>query len=141
MNKGKCAVCFEATPSGEEFCSADCLRKTLCVWCETKLPKKKWGDRVFCGKQCEADALANFYPSWVTGRVGPESDRTLHKTGDFLCLSAPNKYRNMLRKRRSEYITRAIVIVNQGLDFPELVNPCGLDVDYPSFDLVLTWRP
>lgn len=115
---------------------------TLCVWCEKPLPKKpiQDGDALLCGVSCQRDRAENEWPSWATGRIGPEPDHNWHMTGDFLCLSAPNRYRQMFRKRGDLDEKQKAIMELQRREFPHLSNPLGLDIDFPSWDQVLIWK-
>jgi hypothetical protein len=61
-------------------------------------------------------------------------------TGEFLCLSAPNRYRTIFRAREACEISQVRIKEMQEKDFPWLSNPMGLDVDYPTWDQVLIWK-
>ena len=115
---------------------------SICWWCEMKLPKKPYilGNAIFCNEKCYIDSIENRWPSWMTGRIGPEPNRNFHQTGSFLCLSAPNRYRQAYRKSDPEKSDNKVIIEMQNKDFPELKNPSGIDIDFPSFDQVLIWE-
>ncbi len=129
--------------------------KKLCHWCEMPLPKRPfiatdggWQGigGVFCTKQCHADSVANEWPSWMTGRIGVEPVRDWHMSWGFLCISAPNRYRQLFRKRGKVEERQAAIIALQRADYPWLPNPMGLDFDagpdgaiMASWDQVLIW--
>ena len=97
---------------------------SICWWCEMKLPKKPYilGNAIFCNEKCYIDSIENRWPSWMTGRIGPEPNRQAYRKSD------PEKSDNK------------VIIEMQNKDFPELKNPSGIDIDFPSFDQVLIWE-
>jgi len=108
-----------------------------CFWCGS--PSKMAaivGDKRFCGALCQRDYTANEWPSWMTGRIGPEPNKSWHMTGEFLCLAAPNRFRQMFRKRGEQ---QTAIIERQRTEFPWLPEPLGIGIDYPSWDQVLIW--
>jgi hypothetical protein len=109
----------------------------LCYWCEKPVSKKRING--FCGDSCEKDCIENHWPSWMNGRIGKIPNQEWHMTGDYLCLSAPNKFRNLYRKRLSLETVQKNIINLQSETWPHLKNPLGLDFDYPSFDQVIIW--
>lgn len=118
------------------------MTKKLCTWCYATLPKKPLvvGDESLCSTNCAQDMKENDYPSWMTGRVGAPPDREWHLTGDYLCLTAPNRYRQMFRKRGVLSEIQQSIVARQRLEFPWLPNPVGLSIDFPSWDMILIWE-
>lgn len=115
--------------------------KSLCYWCEQPLPKKAIASKsIFCGKGCETDHEKNSYPSWMTGRIGPTPNQDWHMSCDYLCLSAPNKYRRIFRKRGELSALQDEIMSLQKTDFPHLWGELGCDIDWPSWDLVILWK-
>jgi len=72
----------------------------------------------------------------MSGRIGLPPPSEFHVTGDYLCISAPNRYRNAWRRK---HCTQDEIIVMQRSDWPHLVNPLGIDIDFPTWDQVLVW--
>lgn len=120
----------------------------LCCWCEKqRLPKKKEKivHEVFCGHACYNDYVANSYPNWMTIQRAPMAPQEIHFTDSYLCLSAPNRYRQMFRKRSNDVQTP--IIERQRAEYPWLPFPRGLDFDAhtppecvcSTWDMVLVW--
>lgn len=122
---------------------------TICCWCEQRLPKKPLivENQIFCGKTCHADSLEYGWPSWMAGRIGAKPTQDWHMSYGYLCLSAPNRYRNVFRRRcHTRDDAQAIVMEMQAKEFPHLTNPQGLDCDagpdgaiMARWDQVLIW--
>lgn len=114
-------------------------KEKLCIWCEKQTIPKKRQD-YFCSDHCEKDYIENKWPSWMNGRIGKTPHQEFYMTNDYLCLSAPNKFRNLFRKHGSIQEAQKNIINLQLEIWPYLKNPLGLDFDYPSWDQILIWH-
>lgn len=117
--------------------------KQLCCWCEKSLPNKHIEDDkgfIYCGQSCVSDREKNKYPSWVTGRIGPDPPKNWYVIFGILCLSAPNKYRQIYRKKLPDDEIAASIIEEQIKQFPWINNPIGIGIDPYSWDTVIMWE-
>ena len=68
-------------------------------------------------------------------------------SGGYLCLSAPNRYRQIYRRHGVPHMQQEEIVALQRAEFPWLDNPMGLDFDagpdgavMASWDQVLIWK-
>ena len=110
----------------------------LCFWCQKRLPKniEKRVCKTFCGKHCHGDFMANSYPSWMTGRIGPPPQQGLQTAYGYWYITAPNRYRQMFRKKSNN--GQEEIVERQRVEYPALSFPRGIDFSL-DWDMVLLW--
>lgn len=74
-------------------------------------------------------------------RIGLDPPKGFRQSCGFIMLSAPNRYRKILKNADWAPDCQAQIVELMRREFPEKVNPVGIDIDPVTWDQVLIWLP